>query len=895
MADYSALKATIDASINTNGQQAITGAILNDVLNEMVDVLGEGYQFMGVAQPTDTPATTDAKVCYLAATAGTYANFGNITLADGEVAVLCYNGAWEKKVTGWASAESVLQLDTSRQTSWTGTTSMHPSRIDRLAVSIKRGEKFILRLDGTNGVAYFYNSNDSLSFGSKNCQDGMDYTITAADDIEEIGVYHDTLTADRIVTLSAIYGESFDVRKNTDDIAKLSDKMSQVDKIYDDMYSYQTSEDVEYNTAMSGKAIDQDGVIYTNPNYSISSPISLATRQKLDVSVVNNGACVIALVEGDRYVPLVIGSYASYFSYQYIADDDCQVVICWKSASGAPQYVTISTPESIANNVEEVTEEVGALTQRVDTLDATINGGEVAITDVPNSGYIYADNLYSSSIYHYTNPIELKKGQVVIVNTYGNEFSPINLTDAEGSYYQSVVTIVNTSATDSKEVTYTALDDCYVVICVRASNPYSIKMSVPPITERITASGAIYNAAENVGNMTIVAAKEHHYTDGTPPVIEWYLLREPVTGNFYYSKDLKGKNLIFNFPYASNYAFGILNNGDIIAVRLAASLPFTSSDDNRVNPYYFKASEKWAEPHELDFGTRLKPCGWLENCGFLALDNGDCIFTEYTRISVETCNVWKISGDVADAENWQVKKTFVLSGQVDAGLKHLHAVQQDFYNGIIYISTGDYEASSIYASFDGGDTFEAVLENNERKCRSLAMTFTPDYVCWGNDSVQHVFVRCSRLASGLIDIDNADVIEIPKTSGGALAFYGQSYLSEINSVLLLDRQDGGGTAPSFPLYLVDVGTLAYKAIGRISAVGDNPFGLGFRTLFSEWYPINGHIHFGFGFDQTTKNIIATCGNKDVAGYNGDETINNLILDVAIYAENPTMRFRTLWI
>lgn len=41
MADYSALKATIDNNVNTNGQQAITGAILNDVLNEMVDVLGE--------------------------------------------------------------------------------------------------------------------------------------------------------------------------------------------------------------------------------------------------------------------------------------------------------------------------------------------------------------------------------------------------------------------------------------------------------------------------------------------------------------------------------------------------------------------------------------------------------------------------------------------------------------------------------------------------------------------------------------------------------------------------------------------------------------------------------------------------------------------------------------
>lgn len=42
MADYSALKQTIDNNIYSNGEQRITGEILNSVLNEMVDVLGEG-------------------------------------------------------------------------------------------------------------------------------------------------------------------------------------------------------------------------------------------------------------------------------------------------------------------------------------------------------------------------------------------------------------------------------------------------------------------------------------------------------------------------------------------------------------------------------------------------------------------------------------------------------------------------------------------------------------------------------------------------------------------------------------------------------------------------------------------------------------------------------------
>ena len=110
MADYSALKATIDASINTNGQQAITGAILNDVLNEMVDVLGEGYTFLGVAQSTDTPASVDGPAYYLAE-AGNYPNFGNIVVNDDEVALLVWDGtAWSKVVTEAASKEEVRQI-----------------------------------------------------------------------------------------------------------------------------------------------------------------------------------------------------------------------------------------------------------------------------------------------------------------------------------------------------------------------------------------------------------------------------------------------------------------------------------------------------------------------------------------------------------------------------------------------------------------------------------------------------------------------------------------------------------------------------------------------------------------------------------------------------------------
>ena len=119
MSNYNSLKATINANVKTNGNQEITGSIMNSVLNAMVTTLGAGYQYMGVAIPSTNPGTPDAKVCYVAATPGTYTNFKNssnvaLQVADGEVAILKYNGSWAKDVTGAATKAQLDQLGQSK-------------------------------------------------------------------------------------------------------------------------------------------------------------------------------------------------------------------------------------------------------------------------------------------------------------------------------------------------------------------------------------------------------------------------------------------------------------------------------------------------------------------------------------------------------------------------------------------------------------------------------------------------------------------------------------------------------------------------------------------------------------------------------------------------------------
>lgn len=110
MANYANLLATIAANIKAgNGVNATTGYDVETALDSMVASLGAGYQFMGVATPATNPGNLDTRQFYIASTPGTYTNFVDsggdaLEVNDGEVAVLKYDTAWSKEVTGAAPA-----------------------------------------------------------------------------------------------------------------------------------------------------------------------------------------------------------------------------------------------------------------------------------------------------------------------------------------------------------------------------------------------------------------------------------------------------------------------------------------------------------------------------------------------------------------------------------------------------------------------------------------------------------------------------------------------------------------------------------------------------------------------------------------------------------------------
>jgi hypothetical protein len=125
MGGYTELKAAIAAVIKANGNNGITGAIMQNVLNTIVSTVGANRTFVGIANENTNPGTPDGNVFYIAYTAGNYVNFqfgaDYLTVKPGELAIL-YNGTtnWGKFVIGMSSDGVIALANTTNQINATG-------------------------------------------------------------------------------------------------------------------------------------------------------------------------------------------------------------------------------------------------------------------------------------------------------------------------------------------------------------------------------------------------------------------------------------------------------------------------------------------------------------------------------------------------------------------------------------------------------------------------------------------------------------------------------------------------------------------------------------------------------------------------------------------------------
>lgn len=103
MGNYEELKAAVAAVIKQNGNEEITGQIMQNTLLSMISNIGANSTFAGVATPETVPGTPDQNVFYLAGTPGVYANFGGYKLKQGIVMFTNASGAFTAVDLGFSN------------------------------------------------------------------------------------------------------------------------------------------------------------------------------------------------------------------------------------------------------------------------------------------------------------------------------------------------------------------------------------------------------------------------------------------------------------------------------------------------------------------------------------------------------------------------------------------------------------------------------------------------------------------------------------------------------------------------------------------------------------------------------------------------------------------------
>lgn len=111
MGNYEQLKKAVSDVIKTNGNQEITGEIMQNTLLSIISTVGSNATFAGIATPTTNPGMPDQNVFYIASQPGNYSNFGSIKLVDQVLILTNKNGYWAKFDAGITTAAKVTELE----------------------------------------------------------------------------------------------------------------------------------------------------------------------------------------------------------------------------------------------------------------------------------------------------------------------------------------------------------------------------------------------------------------------------------------------------------------------------------------------------------------------------------------------------------------------------------------------------------------------------------------------------------------------------------------------------------------------------------------------------------------------------------------------------------------
>lgn len=466
MANYANIKATIDTQIKQNGNEEITGPVLNSVLNAMVTTIGAGYQYAGVATPSTNPGSPDNRVFYIAATAGTYTNMGGLVVSDGEVAILKWDTAWAKEVTGAATVTQVAQLGTKvygvpdAEISVTGRRSFVytnyeiGSVIDLTNLGVNANFKYYisnipesakyLRINGAGGSsgrlwAFLDDDNVLLSVADAN--------LTLSD-----GLVFVPATAKKVVININGAGSAYFVSQG--DIPYLTEKL--INKEID-------------SSLWENKIVSSTLYISNNASYKYSPAIAVHRGDRIVVNTAGANIGVICSCDAVGTLASALVSAPSSASttipqiYRYEVENDGYVRICYKASIDGSYVEIIDTSVNTWYHIvslEKGVEELEPLAHSF--LDAS---------SWPQQLIAAATKYVSTNAnYRASTPIKVQSGDIINVFSAGGGVALVTTCNSAGTLDEVILSTESTaSTTENKWYSITIQQDGYVRICFKYS------------------------------------------------------------------------------------------------------------------------------------------------------------------------------------------------------------------------------------------------------------------------------------------------------------------------------------------------------------------------------------------------------------------------------------------
>ena len=213
-----------------------------------------------------------------------------------------------------------------------------------------------------------------------------------------------------------------------------------------------------------GYYVDRDGIVRDNVDFCYSEPVTIKVGQTLRLFArgYENRVAMVAMVNGDKYTPVVISTNSEISVYEYTADRDCSLVFSFTYNRG--YTLNIST-----QNIGDVA-----------SAAVLLNNGYYLKPDltIVNGSYIDAwGKTEVSASYSISEPVKVPAGYTVLFSGYGY------LTNVAMMYVENLKTgnheIVRSRVNETGESAvlaykYTATDEVQITFSFATTSGYKL-------------------------------------------------------------------------------------------------------------------------------------------------------------------------------------------------------------------------------------------------------------------------------------------------------------------------------------------------------------------------------------------------------------------------------------